>query len=157
MPIRTVMTRGLVTCRMYSNLEQLVRGWSRILYDALDRKAWRLALRLLDPLVFCQSGHLVLLIALVLLATQPGPFATWLLGLSLLHHALMYAVFRLIYDASVPGSRYAPLFPVGNLVCDVILVRAIHMCLTGRVTWRGTSYGPAGSAPSTITDPQQQG
>jgi glycosyltransferase involved in cell wall biosynthesis len=152
MPIRTVMTRGLVTCRMYSSLGQLVRGWSRILYDALDRKAWRLALRLLDPLVFCQSGHVVLLIALALLAFRPGPFAAWLLGLSLLHHALMYAVFRLIYDASVPGSRYAHLFPVGNIVCDVILVRAIHMCLTGRVTWRGTSYGPAGSAAGRVSD-----
>ena len=27
---------------------------------------------------------------------------------------------------------------------DWILLRAIRMCLTGRVTWRGTSYGPGG-------------
>ena len=26
---------------------------------------------------------------------------------------------------------------------DWILLRAIRMCLTGRVTWRGTVYGPA--------------
>ena len=60
MPIRTVLVRDLVTCRMYASLGQLIRGWSRILYDALDRKTWRLALRLLDPLVFCQSGHVAL-------------------------------------------------------------------------------------------------
>ena len=51
----------LVTCRMYASLGQLMRGWSRILYDALDRKPWRLLVRLLDPLVFCQSGQVALL------------------------------------------------------------------------------------------------
>ena len=80
---------------MYASLGQLVRGWSRILYDALDRKTWRLAVRLLDPIVFCQSGHVVLLVAvLMLLARLSGPFAWWLLGLSLVHHVFMYSVFR---------------------------------------------------------------
>ena len=37
--IRVALVRGIVTCRMYSSLGQLVRGWSRILYDALDRRA----------------------------------------------------------------------------------------------------------------------
>ena len=40
--IRVALIRGIVTCRMYSSLGQLVRGWSRILYDALDRRADRL-------------------------------------------------------------------------------------------------------------------
>ena len=68
LPIRTVLVRDLVTCRMYASLGQLIRGWSRILYDALDRKPWRLAARLLDPLIFCQSGHIALLAAIVMLA-----------------------------------------------------------------------------------------
>ncbi|QEH33883.1 4,4'-diaponeurosporenoate glycosyltransferase [Aquisphaera giovannonii] len=140
-PIRTVMVRGLVTCRMYASLSQQVRGWSRILYDALGRSPWRLGLRLLDPLVFCQSGHVAFLAAIgLLLRGGAGPFAWWLLGMSLLHHAFMYAVFRLIYEASVPGSRYAALFPLGNLVTDYILAKSIRMCWTGRVDWRGTSY-----------------
>jgi glycosyltransferase involved in cell wall biosynthesis len=154
MPIRVAMTKGLVSCRMYSNLGQLVRGWSRILYDSHDRKTWRLVAKLLDPLIFCQSGHVVLLIALGLLATGfPGPFPAWLLGLSLVHHALMYGVFRLIYNASVPGSRYVHWFPVGNVVTDLILVRAIQMCLTGRVTWRGTSYGPLATPAAEAGEP----
>ena len=53
----------------------------------------------------------------------------------------MYPVFRLVYHSSVPGSRYVPFFPLANLLIDYILIRAIKMCLTGRVTWRGTSYG----------------
>jgi glycosyltransferase involved in cell wall biosynthesis len=152
-PIRTTLVRGLVTCRMYASLGQLMRGWSRILYDALDRKPWRLLVRLLDPLIFCQSGQLVLLVAVIMLLTGfQGPFPLWLLGLSLVHHALMYPVFRLVYDASVPGSRYVFWYPVGNLLIDAILVRATWMCFTRRVTWRGTSYGA--ETHSTRSKPQ---
>ncbi|AMV39283.1 glycosyltransferase [Planctomyces sp. SH-PL62] len=141
LPIRLAIAKGLVSCRMYASLGQLVRGWSRILYDALDRSPTRLVLKLLDPIIFSQSGHLALAIALGLLATgRGGPFAYWLLGLSLLHHALMYAVFHLIYNVSVPGSRYVATFPLGNLLTDYILIRAIRMCFTGKVAWRGTSY-----------------
>ena len=35
LPIRVTLVRGLVSCRMYSSFRQLVRGWSRILYDAM--------------------------------------------------------------------------------------------------------------------------
>lgn len=140
-PIRLAVTKDLISCRMYATLGQLVRGWSRILFDALDRKPWRLILKLLDPVVFCQSGHVVLVAALAMLATGiGGTFAWWLLGMSLIHHALMYAVFRLVYDVSVPGSKYVATFPLGNLVTDWILIRAIWMCFTGKVAWRGTSY-----------------
>jgi glycosyltransferase involved in cell wall biosynthesis len=157
LPVRTTLVRGLVTCRMYASLPQLVRGWSRILYDALDRKAWRLVLRLLDPLVFCQSGHVLLLAAIgLLLAGQRGPFTLALLALAVLHHLLMYPVFRLIYDGSVPGSPYAAWFPLGNLVTDVILLRAIRMCLTGRVTWRGTHYEPR-PTPAAMLPPEGSG
>ncbi|WP_337176546.1 glycosyltransferase [Paludisphaera sp.] len=144
MPIRLGVTRGLISCRMYASLGQLVRGWSRILFDALDRKPWRLILKLLDPIIFSQSGHVVLVVALAMLATgRGGPFAWWLLGMSLVHHALMYAVFRLVYDVSVPRSKYVATFPLGNLVTDWILIRAIWMCFTGKVAWRGTSYDAA--------------
>jgi glycosyltransferase involved in cell wall biosynthesis len=152
-PIRTVMVRDLVTCRMYASLSQLIRGWSRILYDALDRKPWRLALRLLDPVVFCQSGHIALACALVfILFGTSRPFGWWLLILSLVHHALMYPVFNLVYRASVRGSRFAALYPLGNLLVDVILVRAIKLSLTGRVTWRGTSYGGQSEVKDQPTD-----
>ncbi|WP_165072384.1 glycosyltransferase [Paludisphaera rhizosphaerae] len=141
MPIRLGITKGLISCRMYASLGQLVRGWSRIFFDALDRKPWRLLLKLLDPLVFCQSGHVVLLVAMGMLGSgRGGVFAWWLLGLSLAHHALMYAVFRLVYDVSVPDSKYVATFPLGNLITDYILIRAIWMCFTGKVAWRGTSY-----------------
>jgi glycosyltransferase involved in cell wall biosynthesis len=153
LPIRVALVRGLVSCRMYSSFNQLVRGWSRILYDALGQKVWRLSLKLLDPIIFCQSGHLALALALVLMATgYGGPFAGWLLILALIHHGLMFLLFLRVYTFSVPGSRSAPWFPLANLVVDLILVRAISMCLTGNVTWRGTTYQGTSHAAESGTE-----
>ncbi|MBV8611472.1 MAG: glycosyl transferase family 2, partial [Singulisphaera sp.] len=93
---------------------------------------------------FSQSGHAALLAALVLLATgQGGPFAPALLGMSVAHHVFSYAVLRRLYRLSVPQTRSVAWFPLANLVMDYVLIRAIKMCLTGRVTWRGTVYEPA--------------
>ena len=106
LPIRVALVQGIVSCRMYSSLRQLERGWSRILYAALDQKPWRLVAKLLDPIVFCQTGHVALLVSMVLLFLgRGGAFAVYLLVLSIIHHLLMYVVFRRIYSVSVPRSR----------------------------------------------------
>jgi glycosyltransferase involved in cell wall biosynthesis len=149
--IRLVLARGLVSCRMYSSLEQLIRGWSRILYDALDRKAWRIVLKLLDGLVLSQSAHLAFVAGLALGLFRVWPLARCLVAMSVVHHLGMYLVFRRVYQLSVPRSRHISWYPVANLVVDVILAKAMRMCFTGRVTWRGTHYrssaGRAGRQP----------
>ena len=144
LPIRVAIARGIGSTRMYTSLDTLVRGWSRILYDALGRSPWRLLVRLLDPLIFSQSGHVALVAAIVLLVARgaANPFALWLLGLSLAHHAYSYMVLRRLYRFTAPRLWSVAWFPVANLVMDWILLRSIGMCLTGRVTWRGTAYGP---------------
>lgn len=153
-PIRVAVAQGIGSTRMYSSLDQLIRGWSRILYDALGRSSWRLFGKVLDPLVFSQSGHVALVVALVLLALgRSVPFALWLLGLSLAHHVLTYTVLSRLYRLSVPGTRYVAWFPLANLVMDVVLFRSIRSCLTGQVTWRGTAYGPAGGTARPIPQP----
>ena len=145
LPIRVAVAQGIGSTRMYTSLDQLVRGWSRILYDALGRSPLRLLAKMLDPLIFSQSGHVALIAALVMLARgTSGPFALRLLGLSVVHHLFSYGVLRQVYHLSVPRSRYIVWFPVANLVMDWILLRSIRMCLTGQVTWRGTAYGGAG-------------
>jgi chlorobactene glucosyltransferase len=147
LPIRIALIRQIVSCRMYSTFGQLVRGWSRIFYDALNRNPGRLVLKLLDPVIFCQSGHVALAAALTFLALgRHQSFALWLLGMSVIHHAWMYLVFRRVYHLSVPGSRSVAWFPLGNLLIDLIMLRAIELCLTGRVNWRGTEYGAAGDS-----------
>jgi glycosyltransferase involved in cell wall biosynthesis len=152
-PVRVAIAHGIGSCRMYAGLGQLVRGWSRILYDALGRSPWRLLAKVLDPLVFSQSGHVALAAAVVMIAAgTPGVFPWALLGLSVAHHVLSYTLLRRLYHLSVPGSRYVGWFPLGNLVMDWVLFRALRMCLTGRVTWRGTAYGPSLTAPARATE-----
>jgi glycosyltransferase involved in cell wall biosynthesis len=154
LPIRVALVRGIVSCRMYSSLGQLERGWSRILYAALDRKLWRLVAKLLDPIVFCQTGHVAFLASLVLLVLgRGGNFAVSLLAMSVIHHMLMYAVFHRVYSVSVPRSRFVAWFPVANLVIDAILLRAIGMCVTGKVSWRGTDYPAARSSEAASGSP----
>jgi chlorobactene glucosyltransferase len=154
LPIRVTLAHGIVSCRMYASFVQVVRGWSRIFYDALGRSPWRLAFKLFDPIIFCQTGHLALAVSVVLVACgQRGTFAISLLALSLAHHLFMYIVFRRIFQAAVSHSRWALWYPLANAVVDLILILALRMCLTGKVTWRGTDYGttaPSSRKPSSV-------
>jgi glycosyltransferase involved in cell wall biosynthesis len=154
LPIRVALARGIVTCRMYASFGQVVRGWSRIFYDALGRSPSRLTIKLLDPVIFGQSGHVALAVSLVLLAMgKSNTFSLLLFVLSVAHHVLMYLVFRRIFTAAVPRPRYAIWYPVANLIVDLILIRALVMCATGKVTWRGTDYGNPAAASRTAPSP----
>jgi len=154
LPIRVAIGQGIGSTRMYTSLDTLVRGWSRILYDALGRNPWRLLGKLLDPLIFSQTGHVAMAASIVMLAAGVArPFAFRLLVMSVVHHVFSYTVLARVYRMSVPNSRYVGWFPVANLVMDWVLVRAIRMCLTGKVTWRGTDYGPAVTAIRPIAEP----
>jgi chlorobactene glucosyltransferase len=154
LPIRVALARGIVSCRMYASFDQVLRGWSRILYDALGRSRWRLTRKLLDPILFCQSGHLALAACLVLLALgRSTHFALVLFVLSVAHHLFMYLVFRLIFQAAVPRPRWAIWYPVANVIVDMILIRALLLCATGNVTWRGTNYGITAARSATAASP----
>ena len=127
---------------MYTSLPQIIRGWSRILYDALGRNPLKLIWQILDPLLFSQSAHVALVVALGLLALgiSTGPFAWWLLGLSIVQHFLAYTCLARLYVQSVPLTRHVVWYPLAGLILDLILFRALRMCWTGQVTWRGTAY-----------------
>ena len=71
--------------------------------------------------------------------------------LALAHHVLMYLVFRRIFQAAVPRSRWAYWYPVANGVVDLILIRSLWMCLTGKVTWRGTDYSTPATPSASVT------
>ncbi|MFO0959772.1 MAG: glycosyltransferase [Isosphaeraceae bacterium] len=147
--IRCGVTTEISSTRMYTSLPTLVRGWSRILYDALDRDPMRLAWKIVEPIIFSQSGDFALVIVLALFASgRGGPFAAWLLGLSLVHQILKQTVLIRMYAWSTPGTAiYALFYPLAGWVSAGISLKAIAMCLTGKVTWRGTSYGPAAADP----------
>lgn len=147
LPIRTAISSEISSTRMYTSLGSILRGWSRILYDALDRKVWRLAGKILEPLVFGQVGLIAPVAGLYLLARgTDARFAAWLLGLSTVQFVFTYLVMRKMYRLSAPTTRYVLWYPLAVIIMDWILLKSIAMCLTGRVQWRGTAYGPATGA-----------
>ena len=147
MPIRTAIGTEIGSTRMYTSLDKLVRGWSRILWDALDRSPWPLVGKIVEPLIFSQTGDLARLVCLGMLAFGVSPvFATWLLILSLIHQGLKQSLLTVMYKLNSPKTAlYALYYPLAGLITAWICVLSIRMCLTGRVDWRGTSYGPARS------------
>lgn len=150
--IRTAVSTDISSTRMYTSLHSLIRGWARILYDAHDRRALPLVGKIVEPLVFSQSGDVALVVSLAMLALgRGGDFAWWLLGLSVLHQVMKQWVLYRMYAWSSPmTARYAIFYPLAGIVSAWITVRAIWMCMTGRVTWRGTSYAPASGQGSSI-------
>ena len=153
LPIRTAMSTDISSTRMYTNLPQIDRGWSRILYDALGRKPLPLVGKILEPLIFSQTGDLALIVAVALLIFgSGGAFAWWLLGLSLVHQVLKTSVLYRMYKWSSPASAgYALWYTLAGVIMVWICSRSIWMCLTGKVTWRGTAYGPTTPAEPTTS------
>lgn len=139
-PIRVAIAKGIGSTRMYTSLPSLVRGWSRILYDATRRNPWRLAWKAIDPLVFSQPAHVALVTAVILLLTVGGPFAWWLLGISIAHHAFAMLTLWRLYRLSAATFRDVLWYGLAGIFIDWIVLRSIRSCLTGEVTWRGTSY-----------------
>jgi cellulose synthase/poly-beta-1,6-N-acetylglucosamine synthase-like glycosyltransferase len=141
--IRVAMAGEISSTRMYATLPQLVRGWSRILYDGLGRRMLPLFGKILEPLIFSQTFFFALVGGFSLLALgHNGPFAYTLIVLSMVHLALQITVLWRMYGWSSPATaRFAIWYPLAGLVSDWILFRAILLCWTGKVTWRGTSYG----------------
>ena len=158
MPVKVALGAAITSTRMYTSLGQIVRGWSRILYDACGRRPLPLVGKIVEPLVFSQTGDLAILVAIGLLAFgMAGPFAWTLLGMGLIHQVLKTSVLYRMYRLTSPRTAgYAAWYSLAGLVCDAILAKAIAMCATGRVAWRGTHYeagtvavtdrGPAPSA-----------
>jgi glycosyltransferase involved in cell wall biosynthesis len=140
--VLTAVTTDISSVRMYHSLPELVRGWARILYDALDRDPRKIAWKIAEPLIFSQSGDIALVASIVLLSTGTAvPFAWRLLGLSLVHQILKQTLLVRLYAWSAPRTaRYALLYPLAGIVSAWISLKAILMCYTGRVRWRGTEY-----------------
>lgn len=149
-PIRVAITPELSTVRMYTSLEQGIRGWSRILYDAVGRRVLPLVGKLLEPLIFTRTGQVALVLVPLLwaLGVIGGPFAQAMTGLAVAHWILSTTALYRMYKLSGAPTRSALWYPLSLCMTDWILLRAIKMCLTGQVTWRGTAYGPSTPAPT---------
>ncbi len=138
----TAIAPEISSTRMYTSYRSMVRGWSRILYDAHHRKVLPLIGKIIEPLVFSQSGDIAFIVSLIMLAFGWATPFTWsLLGLSTIHQVLkQWVLFRMYRMTAPKDAWYALFYPIAGIVSDIITCRAIWMCLTGQVVWRGTSY-----------------
>jgi glycosyltransferase involved in cell wall biosynthesis len=143
--IRLALGTDISSTRMYTSLDQIVRGWSRILYDALGRRPGPLLGKIIEPLIFGQSGEFALAASVVALCVgATSPFWWTLFGLSLLHQVLKSSMLFRLFHLNAPRTAWHALwYPLAGIVSAWISFDAIRSCLTGRVTWRGTHYQPA--------------
>jgi chlorobactene glucosyltransferase len=130
--------------RMYDSLSNIFRGWSRIFYSARVGSP-RTALSGITFLLFCCfSGYLALawgLLQTLQLATVPHPHLAiaWLIA-SVIHLSMLTYFVGLLYVWSGNPRRNALLFPLGGTMLMGIFIKALKMCVTKKVEWRGTAY-----------------
>ena len=147
--VRLAMGSDLASVRMYSSLTDIVRGWSRNYYAASHGSPWRILLGIAFlwlcclPVCLAAAGWGIYRVAYPII---PLGGEGWILT------ATVHLTFMLVFVAQLytwsGNRRYAALlFPLGTAGLMCIFVRALNLCATGRVEWRGTQYGsrPAAS------------
>jgi chlorobactene glucosyltransferase len=139
--VRLVWGRDYFAVRMYSSLAGIVRGWGRNFYAVAYGKPWR---TLLGALFVVVCGFSVYLAPFAGWYREKHPInrfggAGWFAAASI-HFSAMTACLLLIYAWTGNRKRYALLFPLGGVMLLRVFARALMMCATGKVEWRGTSY-----------------
>lgn len=131
--------------RMYSSLSGIISGWARIFYSARVGSPWTILAGILFLVVCCFSAYPALAWGVYrvfhpsALIFHINAAAAWI-GISLNHLMLMTWLLGMAYAWSGNRRRNALLFPIGGTLLLVIFLRALRMCITKKVEWRGTSY-----------------
>jgi len=131
--------RGLYTVRMYSDVRQMWRGWTRIFVGSFPN-AFRILLALFVIGYFSVFPWLVAAGALL-----AGQTLVWqapsLLAIALVSLVFQIAAMSVFYRLSAVPMRFGLVYPLGGLVACGTLINALYCALGGgRVKWRGTTY-----------------
>jgi chlorobactene glucosyltransferase len=133
--------REWASVRMYSSLENIFKGWSRIYYSAKVGSPWAMIAAVKFILFCCFSFFPAFLWGLWML-TQPANLLKWYwLGGAVLHFGLMVYFIGILYAWCGNPRRNGWAWPVSLAMLLAILFRALKMCITKKVEWRGTTYG----------------
>ncbi|MBI1322977.1 glycosyltransferase [bacterium] len=157
--VLTAVSPEICSTRMYNDLRSQIQGWARIYYDAWRRNVVTALWKIAEPLIFTQPAYVMPFVALGFMAFgSQSQLALRLLGLSLLHNVLMFTVIARMYRFNQARWQDALWYPLSGVISDWIYLQVIRMCLTGQVTWRGTTYattkGPNGGS---LSDPHLHG
>ncbi|HEY2573218.1 MAG TPA: glycosyltransferase family 2 protein, partial [Verrucomicrobiaceae bacterium] len=128
--------------RMYSSLDGIIRGWSRIYYAARVGSPWRILAAIEFLIVSCFTAFVATIFGAISIV-QHGVhhnLGAALCVAGLAHLAIMGHFLGAIYRWSGNSRWNALLFPLGGPMLLWILLRALKMCITRKVEWRGTAY-----------------
>ena len=140
--LRVVVGRDISSVRMYSSLPQIVSGWSRILYSAVDFHPGKLWALVVSIGVFSVLSYAVLLVfGLLLLTGHSTPLIQAMFGLGIAHEVAQTTLMARIYRLSYSDQRYLIWRFLAVFIMLYILLRTIRMCRTHVVSWRGRAYG----------------
>jgi chlorobactene glucosyltransferase len=127
--------------RMFNSLYTCLHGWARNLYAGSYGRPWRILAALNFVLASGLSVYAALVWGFYRLAHPVNYYGAYgWLAAAAIHWIFLTASLALIYAWSRNRRRYALLFPLGGAMMVVILIWALIMCLTGKVSWRGTRY-----------------
>jgi chlorobactene glucosyltransferase len=134
--VRFLFGNHLAATRMHSTWRSMLHGWGRI-YSGTARRRMP---RIIAAMLFVLIAGFSLLPAIVYGLFHPH----WLIA-SLAHAVLMMCAVGLIYRGARVPYRYVLLFPISAGALVIFLGYALHLCRTGRITWRGTQFTAPGT------------
>ncbi|MCD4826064.1 MAG: glycosyltransferase [Phycisphaerae bacterium] len=131
---------GLYTVRMYTSLQEIFHGWTRIFYGSFTPLR-RVIISLLVVAIMCLGPLIVAGLGFCRYTTGQGwPLAAIVGGISVfIQLSLIYRFYKLIYANKYLFWTY----PLGCLIVMAILIAAIAKHRPGaKVTWKNTQYTP---------------
>ncbi len=140
---KTRITWGVefAAVRMFSSLADMWRGWARNYYAPSRGSPWRILAAVAFVLLCCMSVYAAGGWGLYRLIKPAGEIdaSLWLTAAAA-HWVILTVGVAAVYGWSGNRRRYGLLHTLGLTVLLAILFRAVMMCMTHRVEWRGTRY-----------------
>ncbi len=138
---RISMGDDVCAVRMYNSLPNIIKGWSRIYYAAKVGQKKHIIGAIQFVVINCFSVYPALIYGVYRALHPHGNVLddAWLITAAI-HWLVMTFVLAMMYRWSKTSPWYALLFPIGGPILLWILIKALVMCITKKVEWRGTSY-----------------
>lgn len=140
--VRISWGADLAAVRMYSSLASIFKGWGRNFYAGSLGRPWRILLVGLVIVACSFSAYVALAWAVWRIFHPVNAYGAYGWALSaIVHLILMMGALGAMYSWSGNRRSSALLFPLGGSILLLIFAKALQMCATGKVEWRGTQYG----------------
>lgn len=127
--------------RMYSSLGGIIKGWSRIYYAAKVGNPKHVLAAIYFVLTSCFTAYVALGYGIARVLHPAGNMLdfVWIV-VAVIHLSIMMFVLSCMYRWSKNSWWNALLFPLSGPILLWTLGKALIMCVTKKVEWRGTSY-----------------